>query len=377
MANAPLALGARANIIIKNPPAVGDFFVTFVTIVDTMKHFMFGTFLFTLGAILVYAVIRVVGGKEIIDTFFSFTPWGIIPILILTVANMVVAVWRWQLILRTQGVKLSFRQLSPIYLAGYAFSYITPIVYMGGEGVQAYMLKERHKVDWHVGLSSIVLEKLVNGVVVIIFIIMSVGLFIFFAGLPELTKTILGAIAGFTLLISAMTFVLFRVFRNESIFRPVLKIFSIEKSRAGRFLYKFEKELQLFLNIRSKSMWGAFFWTFIKHLLTWGRNLLIIFFLGQGFQFAGSFIALGAAYIAYALPIPGALGVQEIFQSLLFSQFGFGAEIGTVFSLIFRGAELFVVGAGAFILLRVLTSFFAWRIMHSFKYVDSNNNIKK
>ena len=327
-----------------------------------LKKLTLGTLLFAFGVIAVYAVIRVVGGEEITDAFFSFTPWGIIPILILTIINAVISVWRWQLILRQQGHDIKFRALTPIWLAGYAFSYLTPIVYMGGEGIRTYLLKERHNVDWHVGSASIFLDKIINGTVVAFIILLSIGVFIFFAGLPELTKMILGAISSFLLFISVLVFIVVRSIRNESVFYPIVRFFSWERTKLGKFLIKFEKELQDFLSLRSRAMWEALGWTALKHVLVWTRNLLLIFFLGQGFQFGGSIIALGITYIAYAMPVPGALGVQEIMQSLLFSQFGWGAERGAAFSFIFRGAELFVVAFGVIIILRMATILIAWRL---------------
>ena len=77
----------------------------------------------------------------------------------------------------------------------------------------------------------------------------------------------------------------------------------------------------------------------------------IVLFLGAKIslmQLLG-FFALTAA--VYFIPIPGALGIHEMSQAVIFGLFKLGSSIGIAFSLVWRAASLISVSIGLLLLL--------------------------
>lgn len=318
-----------------------------------MKKFILGTFFLVLGFVLLGSVIYVVGGGMILESLSSFSLEGFILILSLTFLGMFIASARWYFILKTRGVHVPFWKLVPIWLAANSFSYVTPIVYVGGEGIKVYFLRDRFGVPLSKSTALLVIEKILEGTAVFFLLIGGVVAFLFYRQNISGLGTSLFVAVFIVIVLAIFTAILYiQSFRNKKIITPIAKFFSFHDTRAGLLLAEIEMEMIGFLDLRSRAMWYALGLSFLRHIGYWGRNLLLIYYLGHGLRIAASLSTLSGVYISYMFPIPGAIGAQEASQSIIFSQLGWGANMGAAFSFILRAADVILIATGAFFLFR-------------------------
>jgi uncharacterized protein (TIRG00374 family) len=322
--------------------------------------------LFLVGVVLAGSVFQISGVDEVLGVLSEFEWWGIVPLLVLSAAHVVLAAWRWQVILRAQGDEVPLRKLLSPWLAGYAFSYLSPVVFLGGEGVRTYILKSRFNIPLHRGAASVILDQIISGTFVLLTVFLSAALLISFSGLPHITR-VLATVSAVILVLGAGLAVLYaQAFRNKHILQPLLRLFSLQRTRFGRFLGKFEDDIIVFLDVRSSTLWLVFLISALRQATFVARNAAILFFLGQGVDVIKATVIMGATYVGYLVPIPAALGTQEASQTLLFSIAGQGGSTGAAFSVIFRVSEVGVAVVGILVLLRSAADLMALGVLRRF-----------
>ncbi|MEX2007967.1 MAG: lysylphosphatidylglycerol synthase transmembrane domain-containing protein [Candidatus Spechtbacterales bacterium] len=336
-----------------------------------MKRILVTLLLFAIGVFLALSAIRVVGWNSVVVVLAGFDAPILAPILLLTVVHVLISTWRWHIILHEQGVSIPFWRLVPLWAAGNAFSYLSPVVFLGGEGVRAYLLKTRYNVPLPKGSASVIVDQLIYVTSVFFVVVTSALLMLWLTGLPQMTRIITLAI-GLFITLSAFVFVVYiQAFRNANFLTPLLRAFSLETTKLGVFIRHFEEEMITFLNPTSRALWGVFALSLVGQLVYIARNAAILFALGKGIAVLGAVLVMGATYLGYLIPVPGALGTQEVAQAALFSVAGFGPDFGIAFSLVFRTADLFVVLFGGIILLQSLAELLAFKVMGK---LGSNNS---
>lgn len=327
-----------------------------------MIKFFGGAISVFLGVALLVIVISVIGVHDILKRFFEFSPWGIIPLIFFTVVSNILDTARWQYILRVMGVRIRFFPLFMADLAGYAASYVTPVVYLGGEIIRGHILADRHKIPWRKGMASIAIDKTVESSVWLLAVFVGVNIFLVRAGASSFSKSISLSIAFLVFLGILTVAVYIFSFSKKSLVRLVLKPLGLLESRGGRFLGEIEDEFFKFFSFRNKKcLLAAFALAVLKYMFLWLRNVFLIYFLIRVFAFSDGIVALAFTYVAYSLPIPAALGAHEAILSLIFAGMGAGADTGAVFTLLLRGADMLLVGTGLFFLARWGFSKFAFR----------------
>src|SRR3989344_1539216 len=121
----------------------------------------FGVFLFF------YLLYRV-GIDAIFSSFLSFSWIYLIPSTFFVFLGFITSTWKWQLILKHQGVSVSFWKLFTFYLIGNFYGSITPS--RAGSLIRALYLKNYHKQKSLTFYgSSIILERLLDLFVILIF----------------------------------------------------------------------------------------------------------------------------------------------------------------------------------------------------------------
>jgi len=106
-------------------------------------------------------------------------------------AGFLLLTWRAKIILNAYKKKISFFLLLKQLIAGYAISYITPVARLGGEPVRIYMLKKEAGIDYKTASASILMDKFVEIIGLIIFIIIGIILFIYAPEISYSLKTTL------------------------------------------------------------------------------------------------------------------------------------------------------------------------------------------
>lgn len=329
-----------------------------------------------IGIALILGLLFKINPSQIWSSILRFDFLEFFVILVLTFLGIFISIWRGQIILRSQGINMPFWKLFFVGMAGVAFSYLTPLVYVGGEGVKGYLLNQQFNVPWRKAAVFLAIDKLFEITAAFFVTFAGVIILIFYLGLSGLTHamlTIVGSVGALS-----FVFVLFYsvLFQKKKVFTSVLKFLRLEKTRPAFAIMGAEDDILSFFDPASPDMWKAWFLSLLRQLSQITRHILIIYFLGRGLQIGASLMSLSALYLGYTVPVPAALGVQEAFQSILFALFGWGAGEGLALSLILRASDIFVVGIGVTVLFRYGIKFMtqtAMYLMDTTKNENSNN----
>lgn len=267
---------------------------------------------------------------------------------IISSATFLPQVFRWQVILRGHNKDVGFLMLLRQTIAGYAVSYITPAVRLGGEPLRAYMLKKEADVDLRTGSSSIIIDKFVELIGSLVFGAIGLVLLIFIPGVSFWFKLVLASLilygfyGLFVLYYRTVTdrgsfselFIRFRFIKIERIKGFVNTLQDVEK-RLKEFFTKHKKEL--FISCFFYFMYGVMAVFEFKFLL-----------LGLGVDASLSVVILSLTILGlmYFIPVPAALGFLEAGQTSLFYILEKEGGIGFVLSLVTRVRNLIFVALG-------------------------------
>ncbi len=272
--------------------------------------------------------------------------------------------WRWQVILKAHDEKVGFFRLLKQTIAGYAISYITPAVRIGGEPLRAYMLKKESNIDLKTGTSSIIIDKYVELFGSIIFALVGFILILFIpiSWIFKITLAIL-------ILIILIPLVLFyyRTIRGNGSFSSIFILFRLSKfSKSGKILpalKAMENKMQIFFKEHKKALFIAFlFYAFTGIIFVFEFKYL---FLGFGVELSIIELILMITLLGFInlIPIPASLGILEAGQSGLFCLLKNNPSIGLAFSLLVRIRNFAFVALG-FLLISHFTGF---QILRDFK----------
>jgi len=292
---------------------------------------------------------RMVGWQEIKRAFLIFKGWQGIVILVLTLLMALVGNWKWKVILKGIGTKISFGELFKSYLAGFSLMYLLPMMVLGGEVFRGYVLKEKNQIPWAKGMASIVIDRILEWTANLTIVFFGILFFLLNIGLPPTKlEIIFGGV--FFLFLAGIIFFYFKCFKRESITKAIGRIFN---HRLDSQPLEAEKEIFKFFKPKGKVMWRGFGLSFLRAVIMFFRTWLLIIFLGKGISGLPALSILGFSYLAVMIPIPTALGSHEAIQTFAFKSLGLGLSTATAFTMIIRGAELLIALAGVIILFRL------------------------
>jgi len=337
------------------------------------KIILFFVSLFVGIALLVW-IFNFIGWQQIKNAFLVFTGWRGIIILLLTALMLFFGMWKWQVILKGQGYSFSCRQLMGPYLSSFSLIYLFPIIIFGGEIFRGYSLKEKYSVPWSKGITSVMIDKILEMTAFLITIIVGMIFFFIRIGLPPGNfGIIIGGVLFF--LCAAIGFFYFKSFKRKSIARIFIKFFSPQKRFISEEPVEMEREIFDFFKPRNKVLWQASAFAFLRVGVTWLRCWLLILFLGSQIGISSALSILGFYYFSLLIPIPMALGSHEVVQMFAFGALGLGSGLAPAFTMIQRAAELFLALIGMVIFFRFgvnLLKTFLFRRLENF-IKDRNN----
>ncbi|MFH1841195.1 MAG: lysylphosphatidylglycerol synthase transmembrane domain-containing protein [Candidatus Nealsonbacteria bacterium] len=310
------------------------------------KVLLFFTSLF-IGIGLLVWIFNFLGWKEIKSAFLIFSGWHGIVILLLSVLMLLIGMWKWKIILKSQGYDLSSKKLISPYFAGFFLTYLFPIIFFGGELFRGYVLRDRFSIPWKNAISSVIIERILEITAFLITVFLGVIFFLIKIGLPPVNLCIIFAV---TLFISTVLigFFYFKVLRKESLAGFFVKFFNGKKEPL-----EVEKEIFRFFKFNKKVLWQGIGLAFLRVFVTGVRCWVLLLFLGKTVAFFSIFSILGFYYFSLMIPIPAALGSHDIIQIFAFNSLGIGASLAPAFTMIQRGAELFLALVGGVLFLRL------------------------
>ena len=320
-----------------------------------MRKVLVFLFSFLIGVCLFLWIIEWVGWGEIKKNLFTFSGWEGMVILGITLTIWLMEIWVFKFIFKSQGYNLSARGLGEILFASLSITYLFPTTYLGGETFKVYAIRKKFSLPWKKNLAAAIVEKLLGGSIVLVFLIIGAISFILVSTLPLKNFGIITAtfIGGLVLILAVFYF---KSFKKESIFKWFFKFFGI-RNWENHLLKDTEEEIFHFFDFRKKTMWYGLGLLFLKHFLIFIRCWVLIFFLkGE----VNILIPLSITFffqVAYLFPFPARIGSSEAAQAFGFSSLGLGAATGITFSFILRGAEILFSLLGFIFALKLGTRF--------------------
>lgn len=263
----------------------------------------------------------------------------------------------WKYLLREMGGRTKFLPLFDVWLGGFALSFLTPIALLGGEAAMVFGINKKFNISWQKGTASIIIFRMLNLSVILLFLLTGIFCFLSSTGLisGNILLTSILATVGLALV---LTVFYYRCFKKKSFLKPIFKIFGkkyISKNQNAQDMLEIENEVFSFLKPKNKAVLKLFLGLLLTNAVL---NLIRFWFVA--YILTGNFLNLlqilavfAFVHVAYILPIPAALGSLEASQAFVFASLGQGANVGTAFSLIVRGAELFITLMGLVSLARM------------------------
>ncbi|MCP6726871.1 MAG: flippase-like domain-containing protein [Patescibacteria group bacterium] len=321
-----------------------------------MKRFLLSVFSLIIGVILFGVVIGNVGWQGIWDTIILLSGPKWVLIFLLSTAIWFVSSIRFKRILDGMGYSLPVLVLWPTYLAGFAISFLMPMLILGGELFRAYVIRDRFNIPFQKGAASVLIERLLEMTVLFVIIVFGFLFFFISVGLPskELTYIALGIVITVA---SLLIFFYIRTFKNKSIVR----FFS--RGTGNGDILELEREVFRFFTFRNPRFWEGLMWSVIKNLFALARAWLLIIFLGKTISLLPILSILSFFYISMLIPIPAALGIHDAFQAFAFGALGVGASTGAAFALIIRAVEFLLAFIGIILVVPLSINFIKNRFL--------------
>lgn len=234
---------------------------------------------------------------------------------------------RWRLMLRESTV-LSTNDATALVIIGYAANNVLPV--RVGELVRAQLLSDRHGADRLSALGTIVAERILDGLVLSLFLAGTIAL----AGGNETLRLLAMAMGTGFVVLTVGLFLLGPWLVSEPAkglqllkFAPK-RVREFMESRASRFVYGLA-------TVRERSAWAAVLGITIA---SWTVEAAMYWLVGIGFGLELSpllFLGVcGAANLAIAVPsTSGGIGPFEFFAREVVVVFGVTTVAGTAYAL--------------------------------------------
>lgn len=254
----------------------------------------------------------------------NFGLFAFLAFLVISLLNFSLYVLRWQLILNNtdkQKLKLKFSRLFFHRMAGFAFSYLTPMAQAGGEPVRMGLLMN-DKVSGRRAVATVTID--------IAFELAFFAGFIFIGFIVALLEGIADFSSAWFSLLFLTLFILFfitiwqlitrgyrpfdHLYKKVGSKHPAIKIFD--------FLAQTENVISKFFQQRKKIVGGVMLLSMSVMIL----RIFEIFFIAWGFglslTFGQAFLATTLPGLALLVPIPAGLGLFEGGFSVIFTLLG-------------------------------------------------------
>jgi len=245
--------------------------------------------------------------------------------------------WRWHYLLRPLK-PISLRRLFPVVVVGYMGNNVYPA--RAGELLRAYVLKRRDGVSASASLATIVVERIFDGVTMLLFVFVTLPATQSQWNVPDSLRPIV--IAGTLLFFTALIVFLLLAARPAAAAR--VYGFLVDRLLPGRLrarvhglLDRFMTGLATLRNIRHVMM------VFLTSLVIWLLETTLYWFVTHAFSFEVSFFALmlmnGIVNLATTLPaLPGYIGTLDVTGIAVLAALGVDQALATGYTLVLHAA---------------------------------------
>jgi len=316
------------------------------------KNFFIGFFLLV-GIAATYVIIKQYGFGKIVGFYKNFNGWLLLLYFFVILTLFIVLTWRWSIILRSRGHKIPFRKLFIYRIIGQAINFFTPGPRVGGEPTQASLL-DKHNVEFTEGLSTIMIDKIIDTTTCGILFIIGAALVAMHYAIPEDARIfmILGAAAFLSIVI-----LFYRQMLNDKhFFLNIFRFLRLDRTKSKN-LKKLEakiEEVELIMIQFYKHDKKVFVYSILITLLSWivmfTEYKIATTLLGLHLGFLELFFIITFIGLAILFPIPMAVGVLEAGQVSAFGMIGLAGSAGVALAFLVRMKD-FIIGVIGMILL--------------------------
>ncbi len=318
------------------------------------KNFFVGFFLI-LGIATTYLITKKYGLKHIIGFYSNFNGWLLLAYFAIVFLIFTILTWRWNVILLSRGHKIQFKKLFIYRLIGQGINFFTPGPRIGGEPTQASLLK-KHDVEFTEGLSTIMIDKIIDSTTCGILFIIGALLVSMHYAIPK-NETIYMIIGAGIFLLFIVVFY-YRMLNDKHFFLNIFRILRLNKINNKTFK-KIEakiEEIELIMIQFYKHDKKTFILTIVITLLSWVAMFveykLVTTLLGLNLGFLELFFIIAFIGIAMLFPVPMAVGALEAGQISAFGMIGLSGGAGVALAFLVRMKD-FIFGVAGIILLAV------------------------
>lgn len=298
--------------------------------------------------------------EEIATNFYRITLPVLLGLLCFQLAIQGIGTIHWAILIRQTGLKKNIFSIFMARISGFAVSYVTPSIYLGGEPVRASILSNGD-IPYQNILATVVLDKYIELSTKLPAIIAGFALLLLLIQ-PELPLILLSSffILAFTIL---FIFLLFKLFTDKNfinrffqfILKPIFKIKPLLALKIMRVIKDFQRALSQIIK-EKKAFYISSLLGFIVSIIQVFQTYYILAFLfpngiSHGLLLTYSFIIFFSSLFFGLVPLtPGNIGPVEFILGVSFKLFIVSFEEALskalLYSIMLRMGQLITVGIG-------------------------------
>lgn len=283
---------------------------------------------------LVVLVVSYIDFRELFRILLNANPWYLLAVVILFYLDRAVMSYKWDLLLRTLGIAIPFSQIYEIYTIVPLSGLLLPATI--GVDLVRFAIFSRYKVDNKAVLASMVVERLIALVAILILASLSLlGAFFWMKN----SWTTFAAVKWLLLIGAALTLGLIAA---ALIFRGLIEklVIHLEPYRiVGPLMRKLHNVYLLCYEYQNhpRTIITVSFWTVIEQMAPIVENFLLIYAFHIQVPFWGIAVVVPIIILAIRLPISlDGLGIQEGLYVALFGLLGVSVSQAFLVSTIAR-----------------------------------------
>jgi glycosyltransferase 2 family protein len=343
-----------------------------------LKNFLLILFI-VLGIVAVVLIYKTVKISEVLKTLSNTTPLLLLYYIIIQFIMIVVLTWRWQVILKSQGVKhIGFWKLNNYRLVGQGVSFLTPSGKLGGEPIRAGLTSSRENITFEKSLSSVLIDRTIDISSALAFFSLGAIILLLSFVIPAVLATIL-VIVCMVALFLIITFN-YRMLKGKAFFHYLFRFLGLSRIKK---LKKFEEKLIdveslviKFYHEDRKYFYQAIGISALSWVLMFVEYKIAALMVGQSLTPLQIFLVFSFIGIAYIVPVPMGIGSLEASQVTAFSIMSISSAAGLALSFLVRIKDLFIAIIGVALL--GMYGFNVKKAVDDTKYLDTEvENLKK
>jgi uncharacterized protein (TIRG00374 family) len=275
------------------------------------KSFLYylNTIFLVIGLIFFFFLLKKIDYKFLIANIFTITKAFFIIIIISFITNLI-GTYAWSKTILNNNNKIPFLKLLKLKLIGDAFSYLIPILGIGGDTLRVEKsLKYLPKVS---AFGSVFIDRSLNLFAQMIIILISLIVYFSFSKMHFIIK-----ISLVILIIIILVLLFCIIFLQEKklvskLYNFLIKLNFIKKLNLKERIEKFDNYLLLFYKNSRKNFYKAFFCQLLVRFYGVLENLVVIFLLFNATLYEALIFNLVQALAAILFFfIPGQIGISE------------------------------------------------------------------